>query len=67
VLRLLILRTTEIMGTDQLTSLKSLAVTKDSDLANAKPINKKFKSNFVKVTIEEINSVRPSVYKYLLP
>ena len=25
------------------------------------------KSNLVKVTIEEINSIRPSVYKYLLP
>ncbi len=55
------------MGTDQLTSLNGLAVTKKSDLANTKPVKKKFKSNFVKVTIEEINSVRPSVYKYLLP
>jgi hypothetical protein len=25
------------------------------------------KSNLVRVTIEEINSIRPSVYKYLLP
>ena len=25
------------------------------------------KSNLVKVTIEEVNSIRPSVYKYLLP
>jgi hypothetical protein len=25
------------------------------------------KSNLVKVTVEEINSIRPSVYKYLLP
>ena len=25
------------------------------------------KSNLVKVTIEEVNAIRPSVYKYLLP
>lgn len=32
-----------------------------------RPDKKKFKANFSKVTIEEINSSRPSVYKYLLP
>ncbi|GGH03621.1 hypothetical protein GCM10007352_06350 [Mucilaginibacter phyllosphaerae] len=25
------------------------------------------KSNLVRITLEEINSIRPSVYKYLLP
>ncbi|WP_158288449.1 hypothetical protein [Mucilaginibacter psychrotolerans] len=40
--------------------------------ANAKSVEikldkKKFKANFAKVTIEEINASRPSVYKYLLP
>jgi len=48
------------------------AVTKDvtkSKSADAlvKLVNKKFKSNFVKVTVEEINASRPPVYKYLLP
>lgn len=48
------------------------AVTKDvtkSKSADAlvKPLHKKASLNLVKITAEEINASRPSVYKYLLP
>jgi hypothetical protein len=50
------------MRINQLTSKNDSANSKD-----AKPSGKKGKSQLVRVTIEEINAIRPSVYKYLLP
>jgi hypothetical protein len=54
------------MGTDQSTGTNDLK-NNASVYLNTKPITKKVKSRLVKVTAEEINSTRPSVYKYLLP
>jgi hypothetical protein len=55
------------MGTNQLENLRRSADNKDRSISSAKPADKKVKSQLVKVTIEEINAIRPSVYKYLLP
>nr|WP_294944498.1 hypothetical protein [uncultured Mucilaginibacter sp.] len=52
---------------DKLTFANTTTTTKAKKEVDVKPIAGKFKSHFVKVTIEEINSIRPSVYKYLLP
>jgi hypothetical protein len=52
---------------DKLTLVNNGLTTGSKTDGGVKPVNKKFKSHFVKVTIEEINSIRPSVYKYLLP
>ncbi|MEO7213549.1 hypothetical protein [Mucilaginibacter sp.] len=52
---------------DKLTLANNALTTGSKTDGGVKPVNKKFKSHFVKVTIEEINSIRPSVYKYLLP
>ena len=38
-----------------------------TNISNQKRSVKNVKFQLVKVSIEEINSVRPSVYKYLLP
>ncbi len=53
------------METNRLTDFKEPSI--DTPPLNSKPVNKKIKSQLVKVTIEEINAIRPSVYKYLLP
>jgi len=55
------------MGTNHLNAAKGSVINKDNSMLNAKPANKKIKSQLVKVTIEEINAARPSAYKYLLP
>ena len=55
------------METNHLANIKRSVIGKDNSILNAKPVNKKIKSQLVKVTIEEINAARPSVYKYLLP
>ena len=51
------------METNQLNSIKCPVASADKSNAGVKPV----KSNLVKVSVKEIKSVRPSVYKYLLP
>jgi hypothetical protein len=55
------------MGTNHLTTTKRSVSSKDNSILTTKPANKKIKSRLVRVTLEEINAIRPSVYKYLLP
>ena len=51
----------------QLNIVNSVVIDKNNNTLNVKFLAKKVRSQLVKVTIEEINAVRPSVYKYLLP
>jgi len=53
------------MGISHLTTIKKTA-SKANGAAIAKPVDK-IKSQLVRVTLAEINAIRPSVYKYLLP
>lgn len=63
------------MGIDKLAlpfSLRKATSCNISRIESVAPFAKSLKvkiakSNLVRVTIEEINSIRPSVYKYLLP
>ncbi|SHM50828.1 hypothetical protein SAMN05216524_102335 [Mucilaginibacter sp. OK098] len=55
------------MHVKNLNGVNGLVISKDNNTLNAKSFTKKVKSQLVKITIEEINAVRPSVYKYLLP
>jgi hypothetical protein len=55
------------MGTNNLTDIKQAVGDKGNSILSTKPTNKKVKSQLVRVTSEEINAIRPSVYKYLLP
>jgi hypothetical protein len=57
----------KIMDGNQSIKVKSAVINKDNCTLDVIQLNKKIKSQLVKVTIDEINAVRPSVYKYLLP
>ena len=57
----------KIMDGNQSIKVKSPVINKDNSTLDVNQLNKKIKSQLVKVTIDEIKVVRPTAYKYLLP
>ncbi|WP_295792828.1 hypothetical protein [Mucilaginibacter sp.] len=55
------------MEADHLNMVKDSVKSEDESTVDPKTVNKQVKSHLVKVTVEEINATRPSVYTYLLP